>query len=172
VGNLRRENCQTRDAVIVRDRRITCTYWYQRPRRSPRRSWGGSKATLGNGTTTIRVLKITPPDLFQFEPDGRHCVAASPALLATQASNGGCIFPLRNPITDATGYFGGMAIHICTWSGIRWPSIIPRMPSGAVWARTRHSTGSPIWNGTGSGKTLTLNPPHRWSNRLLTNFSH
>ena len=34
------------------------------------------------------------------------------------------LFPFRNPITDATGCLGGIAIHICTWSGIRWPSMI------------------------------------------------
>jgi len=31
------------------------------------------------------------------------------------------LFPFRNPITEATGYFGRMAMHICTWSGIRYP---------------------------------------------------
>ena len=29
------------------------------------------------------------------------------------------LFPFRNPITDATGCFGGIAMHMCTWSGIR-----------------------------------------------------
>src|SRR5260370_18923391 len=28
-------------------------------------------------------------------------------------------------------------------------------------------TCSPIWNGIGSGKALTLNPPHRWSSSHL-----
>src|SRR6516162_9216196 len=34
------------------------------------------------------------------------------------------LFPFKNPITEATGYFGGIAIHMCTWSGIRCPSMI------------------------------------------------
>src|SRR4051812_40588144 len=65
--------------------------------------------------------------------------------------------------------------------------------SAAPWARTPHDICSPIWNGIGSGKDLTLNPPHRghqatwggfysrkrsnlfqshWSNQWLTNFSY
>jgi hypothetical protein len=65
-------------------------------------------------------------DLLQFEPDGRYGVTASPemlackvALLTARRAIAMALFPLRNPITDATGCFGGMAIHICTWSGIR-----------------------------------------------------
>src|SRR5437870_4865751 len=34
------------------------------------------------------------------------------------------LFPFRNPITEATGCLGGIAIHMCTWSGIRCPSRI------------------------------------------------
>ena len=34
------------------------------------------------------------------------------------------LFPFRNPITEATGYFGGIAMHMCTSSGFRCPSII------------------------------------------------
>ena len=34
------------------------------------------------------------------------------------------LFPFRNPITNATGCLGGIAMHMCTWSGIRCPSII------------------------------------------------
>src|SRR6478736_7700271 len=34
------------------------------------------------------------------------------------------LFLFRNPITEATGYFGGIAIHMCTWSGSRCPSMI------------------------------------------------
>jgi len=37
-----------------------------------------------------------------------------------------------NPLTEATGCFGGIAIHICTWSGIDLPPfsvpIIKRVP--------------------------------------------
>src|ERR1700738_5248536 len=34
------------------------------------------------------------------------------------------LFPFRNPITEATGCLGGMAMHMCAWSGIRCPSMI------------------------------------------------
>src|ERR1700722_1277404 len=34
------------------------------------------------------------------------------------------LFPLRNPITEATGCLGGMAMHMCRLSGIRCPSRI------------------------------------------------
>ena len=33
-------------------------------------------------------------------------------------------FPFRNPITEATGYSGGMVMHIWTWSGSRCPYTI------------------------------------------------
>src|SRR4051794_12796914 len=32
------------------------------------------------------------------------------------------LFPFRNPITEATGCLGGIAMHIWTWSGIKCPS--------------------------------------------------
>ena len=32
------------------------------------------------------------------------------------------LFPLINPITCATEYFGGIENNMCTWSAIRWPS--------------------------------------------------
>src|SRR5579859_6060069 len=87
------------------------------------------------------------------------------------------LFPFRNPITEATGCLGGIAMHICTWSGIRCPSIISGTPfagpahgksvpdDGAsarillcavAWAQTRYGTCSPIWNGIGFGKALTF----------------
>ena len=34
------------------------------------------------------------------------------------------LFPLMNPITCNTAYFGGIAISTCTWSGSRCPSSI------------------------------------------------
>src|SRR5207245_10102917 len=42
-----------------------------------------------------------------------------------------------------------------------------KWPSDAVWARKLRGTCSPIWKGIGSGKALTLNPPHRWSSSHL-----
>ena len=88
------------------------------------------------------------------------------------------LFPFKNPITEATGCLGGIAMHMCTWSGMRCPSTIrhsfcfasawkiaPNWPrnrrrslSVVVWARTLRDTCSPIWNGLGSDKRLTLHP--------------
>src|SRR5437762_11948921 len=42
----------------------------------------------------------------------------------------------------------------------KWPSEVFR-------ARKLRGTCSPTWNGIGSGKALTLNPPHRWSSSHL-----
>jgi len=33
-------------------------------------------------------------------------------------------FPSKNPITEPTRYLGGIAMHMCTWSGMRCPSKI------------------------------------------------
>src|SRR5262245_31040759 len=86
------------------------------------------------------------------------------------------LFPFRNPITEATGCFGGIVIHMCTWSGMRClpefdiPSAGPRhrtqdpivdecfqkSPSAAAWAQTRHGTCSPTWSGLGFDTVLTF----------------
>src|SRR5262249_38608374 len=34
------------------------------------------------------------------------------------------LLPFKKPITEATGCFGGIAMHMCTWSGIKCPSTI------------------------------------------------
>src|SRR5207253_455511 len=43
----------------------------------------------------------------------------------------------------------GRSHPVAAGSGRKWPSV-------AVWVRKRHGTCSPIWNGIGSGKALTL----------------
>ena len=65
-------------------------------------------------------------DLLQFEPDRRYGVTSSPEMLAVKLRSlrlrramAIALFPLRDPITDATGCFGGIAIPICTWSSIK-----------------------------------------------------
>ena len=81
----------------------------------------------------IRFLLVADvlANLLQFEPDGRNRVSAGPEVLIrevpfppAQSSHGNRALPFRNPITKATGYFGGIAMHICTWPGRRCPSII------------------------------------------------
>src|SRR5260370_40256452 len=90
------------------------------------------------------------------------------------------LFPLRNPITEATGCLGGIAMHcvhglaseVLRESGIPSAALTSgrsspiadgsgrRGSSAGVWAPTPRDTCSPIWNGIASGKALTLNPPH------------
>ena len=82
---------------------------------------------------SIRFLLVADvlADLLQFEPDRRDRIPASPKMLArevplatTQSGYGNALFPLRNPMSEATGYFGGIAMHLCTLSGRRCPSRI------------------------------------------------
>src|SRR5437667_9104270 len=82
---------------------------------------------------SIRFLLVADvsADLFQFEAHGGNRIAASPemfarevALFARESGPAMALFPFRNPMTEATGYLGGIAMHICTWSGIRCPSTI------------------------------------------------
>jgi len=89
-----------------------------------------------HGKGTLQKATTTEIDLFhllQLETNRGHRVAASPemftrevSLLSAQSgkSNGALPFHFRNPITAATGCLGGIAMHICTWSGIRCPSKI------------------------------------------------
>src|ERR1700680_664078 len=93
------------------------------------------------------------------------------------------LFPFRNPITDATGCFGGMAMHICTGSGIRCPSTIwhsfcfakawkiaphcwrmfPKISFRRPFGNEDHEDhlilAVPTWSGLGFGKDPTLDPP-------------
>src|SRR5262252_816703 len=70
-------------------------------------------------------------DLLQLEAHGGQGVSTGPEMLArkiplfaTQAGHRYGALPFQKSITEATGYFGGIAIHMCTWSGIRCPSMI------------------------------------------------
>jgi len=70
-------------------------------------------------------------DLLQLEAHGGHGISTSPEMLAREislfAAQSGYRYralPFQNPVTDATWCLGGMAMHIRTWSGIKWPSKI------------------------------------------------
>ena len=69
------------------------------------------------------LLADVTADLFQFEPDGGYRRTAGPEVFAGEVSFlpqsraiAMALLPFRNPITDATGCLGGIAIHMCTWS--------------------------------------------------------
>src|SRR5580693_7063959 len=89
--------------------------------------------SLETSAVTIRDLLFADVfvDLLQLEAHRGHRVSPGPEvfareipLFATQAGHRYSLFPFRNPITEATGYFGGIAMHMCTWSGSRCPSMI------------------------------------------------
>jgi hypothetical protein len=78
-----------------------------------------------------RVQKKTISDDRQHEEEGNH-IGARPerVTIPMSISKHGipasihALFPYKNPITEATRCFGGIAMHICTWSGIECPSTI------------------------------------------------
>ena len=95
--------------------------------------------------------------MFQVKLDRRNGVTAGPemfaievSVLAAQSSNRDRALPFEKPITDATGCLGGIAMHMCTWSGSRCPSTIwhsfcwaNAWGIGPNWRRV-------IWNGLGT----------------------
>src|SRR5229473_917678 len=88
-------------------------------------------AVLGRPGTFWRpriICKVL--DLIQFKADRGDSVTSGPEmfareipLLSAQPGNGDRTLPLQESITEATGCLGGIAMHICTWSGIRCPMI-------------------------------------------------
>src|SRR5258705_8323042 len=89
--------------------------------------------SLEAAAVTIRGLLFADvfADLLQLKAHCGHRVSTGPEVLAreiplfaTQAAIAMALFPFRNPITEATGYFGGIAMHMCTWSGSTCPSMI------------------------------------------------
>src|SRR6266403_2606019 len=89
--------------------------------------------SLEAAAITIRGLLFADvfANLLQLETHRGHCVSTGPEVLAREFRSlphkraiAMALFPFRNPITEATGYFGGIAMHMCTWSGSRCPSMI------------------------------------------------
>jgi hypothetical protein len=72
----------------------------------------------------LRTCSNSKPTVDTAYPRAQKCSPREIPLFATQAGHRYGALPFRNPITEATGYFGGIAIHLCTWSGSRCPSII------------------------------------------------
>src|SRR5207244_11890269 len=90
------------------------------------------------------------------------------------------LFPFRNPITEAAGCWGRIAMHMCTRSGIKCPSriwssfcrasergksppdddVFARTSLCALaWGHTQHDIYSPTSSGIGLAKGQTLHPP-------------
>ena len=97
-------------------------------RQSPSWFWRRAKARLERSFSelacSIRFLLLADvaANLVHVEPDGGYRVLTSPQVLAREVAflavqsgaTAMALFPLRNPITEATGYFGGMVMHIWT----------------------------------------------------------
>ena len=90
---------------------------------------------LEASAVTIRCLLLADvfADLLQLEAQGGHgvptaqkCSPVKFRSLPHKLAIAMALFPFRNPITEATGYFGGIAMHMCTWSGSRCPSMPER----------------------------------------------
>src|SRR5260221_9816127 len=72
--------------------------------------WRTCSSSNPTGETAYPRAQKCSPEKFRSLPHSRAMAIA--------------LFPFRNPITEDTGCLGGIAIHMCTWSGIRCPSRI------------------------------------------------
>ena len=135
---------------------------------------------------TIRAVLLADiaADLFQLKPDGRNGIAPGPEMLAreipflaAQPGNRNGALPFEKPDHRSHRVLGGEWRCTCAHgpasdalreSGIPFaaPAHGKSVPDvgvsdrrwlfAAVWARIQHGTCSPIWNGIGSGKALSL----------------
>ena len=98
-----------------------------------RRAMRPSVASLEFSAGSIRALLFADvlADLLQFKTHGGDGVPGarkgSPVKFRSFPHNRAtaiALFPFRNPITEATGCWGRIAMHVCTRSGIKCPSRI------------------------------------------------
>ena len=144
----------------------------------------------------IRALLLADvlADLLQFESDRGNGIASGPEmftreipLLAAQSGNRNRTLPFQKPDHRSHRVLGGNrdAHMYMVWHQMPFENLAFLLPRQRVEDRTQlparlsenrfptplghepRGTCSPIWNGIGSGKALTLNPPHRWSSSHL-----
>src|SRR3989442_6853381 len=72
----------------------------------------------------LRTCSNSKPTVATAYPRAQKCSPVKFRSLPHKRAIAMALFPFRNPITEATGYFGGIAMHMCTWSGSRCPSLI------------------------------------------------
>src|SRR5229473_3304345 len=113
----------------------------------------------------LRTCSNSKPTVDTAYPRAQKCSPVKFRSLPHKLAIAMALFPFRNPITEATGYFRGIAMHMFTWSGSRCPAMIwhllPRQgveyfsqlaPCLAkkhlapAWAQIPHDTYSPNWN--------------------------
>jgi len=69
----------------------------------------------------LRTCSNSKPTVDTAYPRAQKCSPVKFRSLPHKRAIAMALFPFRNPITEATGYFGGIAMHMCTWSGSRCP---------------------------------------------------
>src|SRR5437016_12505958 len=78
----------------------------------------------------LRTCSNSKPTVDTAYPRAQKCSPVKFRSLPHKRAIAMALFPFRKPITEATGYFGGIAMHMCTWSGSRCPSdlalLLPR----------------------------------------------
>src|SRR5436189_3361814 len=114
----------------------------------------------------LRTCSNSKPTVDTAYPRAQKCSPVKFRSLPHKRAIAMALFPFRNPIAEATGYFGGIAMHMCTWSGSRCPSMIwhsfcranawntspnlrSALPNSTLRRRLRttpHDTYSPNWN--------------------------
>src|SRR5207253_10245214 len=82
----------------------------------------------------LRTCSNSKPTVDTAYPRAQKCSPVKFRSLPHKRAIAMALFPFRNPITEATGYFRGIAMHMCTWSGSRCPSMIWHSfcPNGTV----------------------------------------
>src|SRR5437660_11251144 len=69
----------------------------------------------------LRTCSNSKPTVDTAYPRAQKCSPVKFRSLPHKRAIAMALFPFRNPITKATGYFGGIAMHIVPCPAIRWP---------------------------------------------------
>src|SRR6266566_3070770 len=80
----------------------------------------------------LRTCSNSKPTVDTQCPRAQKCSPVKFRSLPHKRAIAMALFLFRNPITEATGYFGGIAMHMCTWSGSRCPSLALLLPRQCV----------------------------------------
>src|SRR5205823_1424191 len=80
----------------------------------------------------LRTCSNSKPTVDTAYPRAQKCSPVKFRSLPHKRAIAMALFPFRNPITEATGYFGGIAMHMCTWSGNRCYDLALLLPRQGV----------------------------------------
>src|SRR5215469_4396864 len=65
----------------------------------------------------LRTCSNSKPTVATAYPRAQKCSPVKFRSLPHKRAIAMALSPFKNPIIEATGYFGGIAMHMCTWSG-------------------------------------------------------